>query len=241
MLLVIDIGNTNTNLGVFGDDNKLEKSWNISSDISRFEDEYGILILSLLQNSNIAPHIDSAIISSVVAPLSETYKKALEKYLNISPFILSHKAKLPVKINLKQPKEAGADRLSFHIEATELITESLERIRSADVKAGIAICPETPIEKAIEYFDYCDFIVVMGVHPGFSGQKYIPETTERLKFLRSEISKRNLTIELEMDGGANESNVREIASAGADIIVSGSCAFNSPTPEKVIQTFRGID
>lgn len=137
--------------------------------------------------------------------------------------------------------EAGADRLSFHIEATELITESLERIRSADVKAGIAICPETPIEKAIEYFDYCDFIVVMGVHPGFSGQKYIPETTERLKFLRSEISKRNLTIELEMDGGANESNVREIASAGADIIVSGSCAFNSPTPEKVIQTFRGID
>lgn len=137
--------------------------------------------------------------------------------------------------------EAGADRLSFHIEATELVTESLERIRSADVKAGIAICPETPIEKAIEYFDYCDFIVVMGVHPGFSGQKYIPETTERLKFLRSEISKRNLTIELEMDGGANESNVREIASAGADIIVSGSCAFNSPTPEKVIQTFRGID
>ncbi len=112
MLLVIDIGNTNTNLGVFGDDNKLEKSWNISSDISRFEDEYGILILSLLQNSNIAPHIDSAIISSVVAPLSETYKKALEKYLNISPFILSHKAKLPVKIDLKQPKEAGADRLA---------------------------------------------------------------------------------------------------------------------------------
>ncbi len=112
MLLVIDIGNTNTNLGVFDNDKTLVKSWNIASDVKRFEDEYGILILSLLQNSNIAPQIDSAIISSVVAPLCETYKKALEKYLNIEPFILSHKAKLPIKINLKQPKEAGADRLA---------------------------------------------------------------------------------------------------------------------------------
>ena len=112
MLLVIDIGNTNTNLGVFDTQGNLCKSWNVSSDISRFEDEYGILLLSLLQNSDIAPHIDSAIISSVVAPLSETYSIALEKYLNISPFILSHKAKLPVKIDLKQPKEAGADRLA---------------------------------------------------------------------------------------------------------------------------------
>ncbi len=112
MLLVIDIGNTNTNLGVFNDSGELEKSWNIASDIKRFEDEYGILILNLLQNSNIAPKIDSAIISSVVAPLCETYKKALEKYLNISPFVLSHKAKLPVTIDLKQPKEAGADRLA---------------------------------------------------------------------------------------------------------------------------------
>lgn len=112
MLLVIDIGNTNTNLGVFADNGELQKSWNIASDTSRFEDEYGILILSLLKNSNIAPHIDSAIISSVVAPLCETYKTALEKYLNITPFILSHKAKLPVKIDLKQPKEAGADRLA---------------------------------------------------------------------------------------------------------------------------------
>ncbi len=112
MLLVIDIGNTNTNLGVFSNEGILCKSWNIASDIKRFEDEYGMLILSLLQNSNIIEHIDGAIISSVVAPLCETYKIALEKYLNISPFILTHKAKLPVKIDLKQPKEAGADRIA---------------------------------------------------------------------------------------------------------------------------------
>ncbi len=112
MLLVIDIGNTNTNLGVYNENGELQKSWNIASDIKRFEDEYGILILSLLQNSNIAPHIDSAAISSVVAPLCETYKKAIEKYLNITPFVLTHKVKLPIKIDLKQPKEAGADRIA---------------------------------------------------------------------------------------------------------------------------------
>lgn len=112
MLLVVDIGNTNTNLGVFNEKGELEKSWNIASDIKRFEDEYGILILKLIESSNITSKIDGAIISSVVAPLSETYKLALEKYLHISPFVLSHKAKMPINIALKQPKEAGADRLA---------------------------------------------------------------------------------------------------------------------------------
>lgn len=134
--------------------------------------------------------------------------------------------------------EAGADRLCFHIEATDVCLNLLDRIRSADVKAGIAICPETPIENTFEFLDFCDFIIVMGVHPGFSGQKYIPATTARLKTLHAEIKKRKVNVEIEMDGGANESNTREIAKAGASIIVSGSCAFNSPTPEKVLETFK---
>lgn len=111
MLLVIDIGNTNTNLGVFKGD-KLQKTWNISSDVLRSSDEYGILILNLLKNAQIDEKVTAAIISSVVAPLSETYKNAISDYLKIEPFILTHKAKLPVKIDLKQPKEAGADRLA---------------------------------------------------------------------------------------------------------------------------------
>lgn len=87
--------------------------------------------------------------------------------------------------------------------------------------------------------DFCDFVIVMGVHPGFSGQKYIAETTERMRELRREIDRRGLDTEIEMDGGANESNVDMIAEAGANVIVSGSCAFNSPTPENVLAVFRG--
>ena len=135
--------------------------------------------------------------------------------------------------------EAGADRLCFHVEATKTVLVNLERIRAAGLKAGIAICPETSAESIFDYLSYCDFVIVMGVHPGFSGQKYIPNTTNKLKALKKEIADRGLSVQLEMDGGANEANVAAIAAAGADVIVSGSCAFNTPTPEKVIATVQG--
>lgn len=134
--------------------------------------------------------------------------------------------------------QSGADRLSFHLEATEQARDNLIAISAAGVKAGLAVCPETPVAEVFDLLPYCDFVVVMGVHPGFSGQKYIIGTSERIAEIAAEIERRGLSVEIELDGGANESNVREIAAAGANIIVSGSCAFNSPTPERVIETFR---
>ncbi len=134
--------------------------------------------------------------------------------------------------------KAGADRLCFHIEATAEAEKNLAYIKSAGIKAGIAVCPDTPVENALPLLDRCDFVIVMGVRPGFSGQKYIPETSSRLRAFRSAVSERGLMTEIEMDGGANESNVDEIAGAGADVIVSGSCAFSSPTPEKVLAIFK---
>ncbi len=137
--------------------------------------------------------------------------------------------------------QAGADRLSFHIEATDQAAENLMSIKNSGIKAGIAVCPETPITNVFPLLEYLDFVIVMGVHPGFSGQKYIPETTARIELLCEEIKRRKLSVEVEMDGGANESNVRIIAGAGARVIVSGSCAFNSPNPEKVIAMFQCRD
>ena len=160
--------------------------------------------------------------------------------------IRSH-ANIPLDVHLmiERPEryldkfiDAGADRLSFHIEATAAATDNLAAIRRRGLKAGLAICPETPLERLYDLLDGCDFVIVMGVHPGFSGQKYIPETTARMKALRAEIIRRGLSVEIEMDGGANIENVAEIAAAGADTIVSGSCAFTSPEPEKVIAAFR---
>lgn len=135
--------------------------------------------------------------------------------------------------------KSGAEYLSFHIEATDKVKDNLLFVKNAGVKAGLAICPETPIERVYEYLEICDFVVVMGVHPGFSGQKYISGTTERITALKKEINSRGLNVEIELDGGATESNIGEIISAGSTINVSGSCAFNSPNPESVIAKFQG--
>lgn len=110
MLFVLDIGNTSITAGVF-DSDELVISWRIASDLKRSEDEYGIIIKNLIKDSGLVDKIDSAIISSVVLPLTERLQVALKKYLNISPIVISHKINTGIKINLDNPKEVGADRI----------------------------------------------------------------------------------------------------------------------------------
>lgn len=111
MLLVIDIGNTNTSLGIFEQD-ELVQTFALSSDIKKTEDEYGISLLAILNHHNMAAKIKGAIISSVVPQLCEIYKNAIKKYLNIEALSLSYKSILPIKLNLKNNKEIGADRIA---------------------------------------------------------------------------------------------------------------------------------
>ena len=110
MLFVLDIGNTSITAGVF-DSEELVISWRIASDLKRSEDEYGIIIKNLIKDSGLVDKIDSAIISSVVLPLTERLQVALKKYLNICPLIVNHKINTGIKINIDSPKEAGADRI----------------------------------------------------------------------------------------------------------------------------------
>ncbi len=112
MILVIDIGNTNTTIGVIDKRENFVATFNVASNLKCFEDEYGILLLKLLENKNLKNEITKIIISSVVAPLTDTYKMAVEKYLNLEPFILNHRAKLPFDIKIDNPREIGADRLA---------------------------------------------------------------------------------------------------------------------------------
>lgn len=111
MLLVIDIGNTNTSLGVFEED-ELIHTFSLSSDVKKTEDEYGICLLAILNHKNIISKIKGAIVSSVVPQLCEIYKNAISKYLNINALTLSYKSNLPIKLNLKNNKEIGADRIA---------------------------------------------------------------------------------------------------------------------------------
>ncbi len=119
MLFVLDIGNTNITLGIF-DGDVLVKSWRLASDIMRSEDEYGVMIKNLLFDSAMHKSIDSAIISSVVLPMTEKIQLAIKKYLNIDAIVVNHKINTGVKVKLKNPSEAGADRLVNAYAASQL-------------------------------------------------------------------------------------------------------------------------
>lgn len=133
--------------------------------------------------------------------------------------------------------KAGADIITVHVEADDDTKACIDLIKSLGCQAGIVLSPDTPIDVAKPYLDEISMILVMGVYPGFGGQKYIPETTERLKGLREMIGDRK--VHLEVDGGVNFDTLSTVVEAGADVIVSGSCLFGGDMKEN-ISRFREI-
>ncbi len=128
-------------------------------------------------------------------------------------------------------KEAGADYVTVHLEACENVEKTLAKIHECGMKAGLSICPETAVETIIPYVEMVDLILIMGVHPGFGGQKLIPETFDRLRQVRQILDEKNPKVDVQVDGGIHLGNVREILDAGANIIVTGSAVFNGDVEE----------
>ena len=127
--------------------------------------------------------------------------------------------------------KAGADIISIHPEANDNIEKCIDKIKSNNVKAGLAINPDTNWEIVIPFLDKLDIIVVMSVHPGFGGQKFIPSALEKLKLLRKKIDKTHPHIELEIDGGVNFDNIDSILKAGANVIVACTTTFTGGEKE----------
>lgn len=123
-------------------------------------------------------------------------------------------------------KDAGADYVTVHLEACENVEKTLEKIKECGMKAGLSICPETEVRGIIPYLEMVDLILIMGVHPGFGGQKLIPETFNRLRQVRQLLNERDLDLDVQVDGGVHLGNVGEILDAGANVIVTGSAVFN---------------
>lgn len=121
--------------------------------------------------------------------------------------------------------EAGADGITIHVEACQCMVETLEKIRSLGVQAGVSLHPQTPVTAVYPYLELMDRVLVMTVNTGFGGQRYIEGCTKKITMLREEIDKRGLSTMVEVDGGVNRSNAAKILDAGADILVSGSAVF----------------
>ena len=137
--------------------------------------------------------------------------------------------------------EAGADILTFHLEACKDSFDLLSRIREQGVMAGISIKPGTPAEEVYPYLDQCDMVLVMTVEPGYGGQKLIPETLEKVTKIKAEAEMRGLNIEIQVDGGINCENAKDAISAGATILVAGSSVFGKTDRKAAIDALRNAD
>jgi len=134
--------------------------------------------------------------------------------------------------------EAGASYITFHPEASEHIDRSLQLIKDGGAKAGLVFNPATPLDVLKYVMDKIDMVLLMSVNPGFGGQKFIPGTLDKLREARALIDASGREIRLEIDGGVNPQNIREIAAAGADTFVAGSAIFNQPDYKAVIDQMR---
>lgn len=124
--------------------------------------------------------------------------------------------------------ECGADLINFHIEATEDVPCVIEKIRSFNKKVGVTMKPATPVREVEPYLELVDMVLVMTVEPGFGGQELMPACLEKVKDIRHILSDRGLdSVDVEVDGGINESNLGQVLAAGANVIVSGSSIFHN--------------
>ena len=121
--------------------------------------------------------------------------------------------------------DCGADSITVHAEACEDLERTIERIRDAGVKVGLSIKPATPVNDISHMLEDVDFVLVMTVQPGFGGQKYIEDCTEKIQELKELIDREGLDVDIQVDGGINEDTLETVMKAGANLFVAGSWVF----------------
>lgn len=134
---------------------------------------------------------------------------------------------------------AGADMLTFHVEATEDVDETLEYIHRCNIKAGLALCPETSTSLVLKYLDKCDMVLLMTVHPGFGGQAFMPEVLEKVSLLREMADKLKIPLDIQVDGGINPETAHQCVEAGANVIVAGTYLFSLDNMAEGVRVLRG--
>lgn len=141
-------------------------------------------------------------------------------------------------IYAEQFVKAGANMVSVHVEIDAHLHRTLASIKSAGALAGVVINPATPLSALEEILPYADYVLVMSVNPGFGGQKFIPTTLDKVRRLRRLIDERGLKTRIEIDGGIDRTNISEVVSAGAEIVVAGTAVFGSGDPAQGVRELR---
>ena len=151
----------------------------------------------------------------VIAALRKSSARPFDVHLMIAP----------VDTYVPAFAEAGADIITVHQEAGPHLYRTLQLIKSLGKKAGVSVNPSTPVDAVMDVLDEVDLVLVMSVNPGFSGQKFIPRSLEKIAAIREAIDKTGRDIDLEVDGGINSTTSKPAIQAGADVLVAGSATF----------------
>ena len=151
--------------------------------------------------------------------------KSLRKYTNLIFDV--HLMISPVHKYIKDFADAGANIITIHPEATENLKESINLIRSLNKKVGVSLNPDSKIDLIKDILKDIDLVLIMSVHPGFGGQKFIPDVINKIEKLKLIKSEKNFNFDIEVDGGINFENSKSVIKAGANILVSGTTIFKS--------------
>ena len=200
----------------------------LAAEIKRLEEGGADMIHVDVMDGHFVPNL--TIGPPVIKALRKHCKLMFDVHLMISPV---HKY-------IKDYSDSGADIITFHPEATENMKDTISLIKSLNKKVGVSLNPDSEINKISNYLDGIDLVLVMSVFPGFGGQKFIPEVLNKIKILKELKDKNNYKFDIEVDGGVNFSNSKDILKAGANILVSGTTVFkeNNGDIKKNIETLK---
>jgi len=161
-------------------------------------------------------------------PVMKSLKKHAQKTLDVHLMIVQ-----PERY-IQDFADAGADVLTVHLEASTHLHRTLQQIKNAGMKAGVALNPHTSIYALMDVLEEIDLVCLMSVNPGFGGQKFIPQTLKKTETLKNEISRLGCNTLIEIDGGVSLQNASDLFRAGADVLVAGNTVFSSDNPTQTI-------
>tara|TARA_B100001996_G_scaffold346319_1_gene303194 strand:+ start:105 stop:764 length:660 start_codon:yes stop_codon:yes gene_type:complete len=202
----------------------------LGEEIKRLEEGGADLIHVDVMDGHFVPNL--TIGPPVIKSIKNFTKLPFDVHLMISPV---HKY-------IEDYAKAGADIITFHPEATENLQKTIELVKKLNKKVGVSLNPDTEISILNENFSNIDLVLVMSVYPGFGGQKFIKDTIEKIKKLKKIKEENNYNYDIEVDGGINFSNSKDVLAAGANILVSGTTIFNENNGDikKNIETLKSI-
>ena len=168
-------------------------------------------------------------------PVVKALRKYTDKFLDVHMMVVE-----PEKL-VEPFARAGADGITFHVEAAENPNEVIDLIKSTGKQVGISLKPGTPLSSIEPFLDKVDLVLIMSVEPGFGGQGYLPGSSNRIKRLKSQLNEMCLDrVLIEVDGGVKLNNMKEVVEAGADVLVAGSAVFGVKDPVQTIKDFYAL-